>query len=71
MPIYWVAQTAPGVARFTQQQSQNMAAALAAAGWFIAGAIGYWLGDDEPSLPEGVALEYCIAEEEIPLPIYW
>jgi hypothetical protein len=58
MPIYWVAAGA-GVARWTQSQQQNIAAALAAAGWLIAAGIAYWNEMSGPQLPDGVELEFC------------
>lgn len=70
MPIYWVPMAAAGAARFTQQQQQNLAAALAAVGWAIAAGIAWWNSTDPPELPEGVALEYCIPEDKQDDPIF-
>jgi hypothetical protein len=66
MPIYWVAPAVAGAARWTQSQQQNIAAALAAAGWFIAAGIAWWNSEGPPQLPEGVALEFCAEPQEPP-----
>jgi hypothetical protein len=64
MPIYWVAANAPGIARgLSQATQQNIAAALAAAGWLIAAGIALWQGSDSPSLPDGVELEFCAPQD--------
>lgn len=66
MPIYWVAAGATGVARYTQSQQQNIAAALAALGWLIAAGIAWWESQDQPQLPEGVELKFCSEPQEPP-----
>lgn len=70
MPIYWVAAGASGAARLSQNSQQNLAAALAAAGWLIAAGIAWWESQDGPSLPDGVELEFCSAEDP-PVTYFW
>jgi hypothetical protein len=49
MPLYWVAAELAGEAEpLTQQAQQNIAAALAAAGWVISAGLAWWYGSGEP-----------------------
>lgn len=47
MPIYWTAAARAGTA-LSQNAQQDLAAALAFAGWVIAAGIAWWNGSDEP-----------------------